>query len=284
MANKDYTYAQVKNNQGVYVKESSPQFSAGVKTMQERLAQCGYNLGSGGADGLFGQTTENIVKAFQTESKLTSDGQAGTGTLTQLDKVYTKSEFNTYGKPLTSTQWGQDYILGGNVDDVDLLARIIWGEDRQSTDAQAAVAKVIKNRSNSGRSDFIEKASDYQNASIWARVVGYKNPIQYATASAGSASKTPERGDYTKTDGLDVYWKNAVSLAKKLKDGTAFTPPNGYVLNSDGTTSSTKTGAVNSQLWQGSRTQFMNATGAYNGVKFSQGATVGTVVFNKSGD
>jgi hypothetical protein len=266
------------------VKESSPQFSAGVQTMQQRLAQCGYNLGSGGADGLFGQTTENVVKSFQTECKLTSDGQAGTGTLTQLDKVYTVDEFKTYGKPLTTSQWGQTYILGGNVNDADLLARIIWGEDRASVDAQAAVAKVIKNRSTSDRDDLVEKAADYPSASVWARVVGYKKNgnIQYATASSGSASKTPTRGDYTKTDGLDIYWKNAVSLGKKLSQGTTFTTPNGYVLNHDGSTSSSKTGVVSGQLWQGVSSQY-SAT-SYNGVKFSNVVGQGTVVFNKSGD
>jgi len=69
MANKDYTYDQVKNNVAVYVKEASPQFSAGVQTMQQRLKQCGYDII---VDGLYGSGTETVVKSFQTECLLTT--------------------------------------------------------------------------------------------------------------------------------------------------------------------------------------------------------------------
>ena len=48
-----------------------------VKELQTALIKLGYNLGNAGADGEFGNKTENAVKAFQANCKLTIDGIFG---------------------------------------------------------------------------------------------------------------------------------------------------------------------------------------------------------------
>ena len=55
-----------------------------VKSLQAKLIELGYLKGK--ADGIFGQSTQNAVIAFQRANKLTADGVAGSKTLTQLGK------------------------------------------------------------------------------------------------------------------------------------------------------------------------------------------------------
>ncbi len=57
-----------------------------VRKLQVRLAELGYY--SGGADGIYGSSTENAVKTFQRSNGLSGDGQAGDQT---IKKVYSDS-------------------------------------------------------------------------------------------------------------------------------------------------------------------------------------------------
>lgn len=66
MANYDnsrFTYAQVLNNEGYYMKDDSLRSSAGVKTMQEKLNKVGFWCGT--PDGKFGDGTDEAVRHFQ---------------------------------------------------------------------------------------------------------------------------------------------------------------------------------------------------------------------------
>ena len=287
MPNSSYTYAQVLAGTGYYQQESTPAFSSGVQTMQQRLIACGYNLGSAGADGKFGSGTNSVVRDFQLECYLAVDGKAGKQTLKQLDSVYQSSYFKTYGKPITKNQWGQDYILNSVGKDIDILARVIWVEDHSDLDAQYAVAKVIKNRSISGNSDYL--APEASERSIWVRVIGKKDPIQYSSASkdsvGGTAALKPYRGRETHAACIDVFWRTAVDLATKLVNGTAFTVPNGYAITgnqSSSTISTTKNGVVSNQLYQGTYTVYKGSPKAKNGVVFDSNSAERTAVFNKS--
>ena len=58
-----------------------------VKELQSLLIQAGYSCGSYGADGDFGDATENAVRALQKDSKITVDGEAGPQTLAALEKL-----------------------------------------------------------------------------------------------------------------------------------------------------------------------------------------------------
>lgn len=55
-----------------------------VKTLQSYLIQLGYNCGSWGADGDFGDCTEMAVKTFQSENRLEVDGKVGPKTAAKL--------------------------------------------------------------------------------------------------------------------------------------------------------------------------------------------------------
>lgn len=60
-----------------------------VKKMQQALIDSGYDLGSGGADGIFGAKTQAAVKQYQQNNGLAVDGIAGNNT---LGKLYGSSE------------------------------------------------------------------------------------------------------------------------------------------------------------------------------------------------
>lgn len=55
-----------------------------VKKMQEILIRKGYNVGSTGADGIFGKNTKAAVMDFQRANGLTADGICGPRTWEKL--------------------------------------------------------------------------------------------------------------------------------------------------------------------------------------------------------
>ena len=67
-----------------------------VRELQTDLIRLGYDLGCFGADGDFGDATEEAVKQFQRDKKLTVDGEAGEATCAVLEKALAKLE-----KPVT---------------------------------------------------------------------------------------------------------------------------------------------------------------------------------------
>lgn len=58
-----------------------------VKELQSLLIQAGYDCGSWGADGDFGDSTESAVRQLQKDCKITVDGEAGPQTLAALEKL-----------------------------------------------------------------------------------------------------------------------------------------------------------------------------------------------------
>lgn len=150
------------------------------------------------------------------------DGSAGPKTCVRLNAARNSEYYTTYGKPLSNSQWGRTKILAGNIEDVDLLARIILAESGyKNIDDQKGVAIVLKNRSVNSSSKYWESASLYPQASIYARVVGKDG--HYGTVDVGTTdAQTPMRGYYGgEEEGfVDPGWKNAVDLAKAIVNGT----------------------------------------------------------------
>ena len=113
-----------------------------VKLMQEMLLKLGYDLGSWGCDGDFGDCTELALKAFQTDAKLDVDGECSPTTLIALEKAvealsgagcdgdscpinvtivggncYIRTAPNTDGKILGVAHKGDTLPYGGQVSD-----------------------------------------------------------------------------------------------------------------------------------------------------------------------
>lgn len=73
-----------------------------VKEMQELLIANGFDCGSSGADGEFGDDTEKAVKAFQAKYGLTVDGQYGEKSKAKLESLSNNTDSNTGGESMGS--------------------------------------------------------------------------------------------------------------------------------------------------------------------------------------
>ena len=102
-----------------------------VSQIQEKLKRWGYYNGS--IDGIYGIKTLSAVKAFQRKNGLTVDGIAGQKTLSAMG--------------INSSSSGSNAGNNTNSNDVNLLARVIYGEARgEPYTGQVAVGAVIMNR------------------------------------------------------------------------------------------------------------------------------------------
>ena len=113
-----------------------------VKLMQEMLLKLGYDLGSWGVDGDFGDCTDLALRAFQKDARLDIDGECGPATLVALEKAveamdgagcsgdscpinvtivggncYIRTAPNTDGKILGVAHKGDTLPYGGQVSD-----------------------------------------------------------------------------------------------------------------------------------------------------------------------
>ena len=113
-----------------------------VKLMQEMLLKLGYDLGSWGCDGDFGDCTDLALRAFQKDTKLDVNGECGPATLVALEKAvdalddvrptgqtvrisggncYIRTAPNTDGKILGVAHKGDTLPFGGEVSDTGWL-------------------------------------------------------------------------------------------------------------------------------------------------------------------
>lgn len=82
---------------------------ADVKALQNRLIGLGYSCGSYGADGDFGDATEQAVRKFQRDHGCTVDGEAGPETLTALAAAEKKAAATDETRTAKEVK-----IVGGN--------------------------------------------------------------------------------------------------------------------------------------------------------------------------
>lgn len=100
-----------------------------VKQIQTKLKRWGYYKGN--VDGIYGSETQTAVRYFQRKNGLTVDGIAGKATLNAMG-IYTSSSSSN---------------ATSNSSDVNLLARLIYGEARgEPYTGQVAVGAVVMNR------------------------------------------------------------------------------------------------------------------------------------------
>lgn len=100
------------NNSSTLLKVGSR--GAAVQDIQKKLVALGYNVGSTGADGVFGNATKNAVIKFQGSVRISKDGIVGSQTLTKLNEAYNN---RNKGQSVTSTTsyTGKDYVRKAQV-------------------------------------------------------------------------------------------------------------------------------------------------------------------------
>ena len=81
----------------------------GVVLLQEALLLDGYPMpistaASGSPDGIFGRETESVVRTFQRDESLVSDGLAGRNTIGRLDEHMLAQEQHA-DPPLVAANW-----------------------------------------------------------------------------------------------------------------------------------------------------------------------------------
>lgn len=92
--NSRYTYEEVLAGTGYYRQDNKHRFSAGVKTVQEKLNTAGYDCGT--PDGRFGSGTATAVLKFQKDNGLTPNGRVDQNTLIALEKASSEASDNSY--------------------------------------------------------------------------------------------------------------------------------------------------------------------------------------------
>ena len=136
-----------------------------VRTIQEKLKRWGYYTGN--VDGIYGSLTVAAVKKFQQKNGLSVDGIAGTQTLNAMGIMTSSSSGST----------------SSNSSDVNLLARLIYGEARvESYTGQVAVGAVVLNRVKSSSFPNTISGVIYQKGAFDAVADGQINLTPNSTA------------------------------------------------------------------------------------------------------
>ena len=137
-----------------------------VRTIQDKLKRWGYYTGN--VDGIYGSQTVAAVKKFQQKNGLAVDGIAGPKTL------------NAMGIMSSSSSSGS---TSSNSSDVNLLARLIYGEARgESYTGQVAVGAVVLNRVKSSSFPNTIAGVIYQKGAFDAVADGQINMTPNSTA------------------------------------------------------------------------------------------------------
>ena len=137
-----------------------------VKQIQTKLKNWGYYTGS--VDGIYGSKTLAAVKRFQQKNGLTVDGIAGPKTLAAMG-------ITSSGNSSSSTNT--------NSNDVNLLARLIYGEARgEAYVGQVAVGAVVLNRVHSSKFPNTIAGVIYQSGAFTAVSDGQINMSPDSTA------------------------------------------------------------------------------------------------------
>ena len=158
-----------------------------VKTMQENLIYLGYSCGKAGADGDFGNGTEDAVKAFQKANGLTVDGKYGVKSKEKLETLVANKKKEA-AKPApaptkasyTRTQFIKDVqkAIGVTVDGIvgnQTLGALITVS--KSKNNRHAVVKPLQKYLNAlgfnaGASDGIAGSKFDSAAKAWAKANG----------------------------------------------------------------------------------------------------------------
>ena len=140
-----------------------------VRQIQTKLKRWGYYKGN--VDGIFGSGTLEAVKWFQRKNGLQVDGIAGKRTLEAMGIFNSSSSSNSNSSVAT------------NSNDLNLLARVIYGEARgEPYTGQVAIGAVVLNRVRNGSFPNTVAGVVYQRGAFDAVSDGQINLTQNSTA------------------------------------------------------------------------------------------------------
>ena len=153
-----------------------------VKKLQTALMSAGYDVGTAGADGIFGKKTEAAVKAYQKANGLVVDGLAGNKTLGSL---YGSSKTNTSSSASQNTNKENTPKVKG-VDNTTLdkgynssfTASKDWNAANKDVDSAANKYSDLANKTNiisSSTKDRIN--SDFEVSDAYIEAMNYTNSL-----------------------------------------------------------------------------------------------------------
>ena len=116
---------------------------AAVQDVQKMLVALGYNVGSTGADGIFGNSTKNAVIKFQGSVGISKDGIVGSQTLTKLNEAYNN---RNKGQSVTSTTSyvGKDYVRKAQVHISNFTGTAISSDGIIGTETRKGIVKCLQ--------------------------------------------------------------------------------------------------------------------------------------------
>lgn len=129
------------NNSSTLLKVGSR--GAAVQDVQKKLVALGYNVGSTGADGIFGNATKNAVIKFQGSVGISKDGIVGSVTLAKLNEAYNN---RNKGQSTTSTTSyvGKDYVRKAQVHISNFTGTAISSDGIIGTETRKGIVKCLQ--------------------------------------------------------------------------------------------------------------------------------------------
>lgn len=114
-----------------------------VQDVQKKLVALGYNIGSSGADGVFGNDTKNAVIKFQKNSKIDADGIVGSRTLAKLNEAY-KNRNKGQSTTTTTSYAGKDYVRKAQVHISNFTGTAISSDGIIGTETRKGIVKCFQ--------------------------------------------------------------------------------------------------------------------------------------------
>lgn len=136
---------------------------AEVKSLQKKLLQIGYYLGSYGADGDYGDATVTAVRKFQKDNSLVVDGEAGPNTLAAVDRVLpiVQQEQKTIANRLRQAQ----------PKDFSIQPIINWAENERNYTEKNSLTDLNDKTKNAGGDNYTKYSQEVDALGVFSAQV-----------------------------------------------------------------------------------------------------------------
>lgn len=136
---------------------------AEVKSLQKKLLQIGYYLGSYGADGDYGDATVTAVRKFQKDNSLAVDGEAGPNTLAAVDRVLpiVQQEQKTIANRLRQAQ----------PKDFSIQPIINWAENERNYTEKDSLTDLNDKTKNAGDDNYTKYSQEVDALGVFSAQV-----------------------------------------------------------------------------------------------------------------